>query len=200
MIRARIWHVSAVLTFAASVGATSAALAQATTTTTTTPKSRVVTATIDTADVVYVSGDDAVLRLPDGSLRLLDVPAGTTFLVDGKPANVADLQPGHTLSHAQVNSRTESQVTTVTEVSGTVTAKSGRFLTLRLDDGTSKIYRVPMHATFTVNGQNANFGSITRGSRITATAVKTEGLSTVNTGAAMHAQTPPQSGPLLIEK
>ncbi|HXS14207.1 MAG TPA: hypothetical protein VN734_16020 [Acidobacteriaceae bacterium] len=196
MVRARVFYYSAVLTFAVSF----AGLAQETTTTTTKPQSHAVMTTIDTAQVVYVSGDDAVLKFPDGSLRLLEVPPGTSFTVDGQPAKVSDLKPGSVISHARVSSRTESDVTTVTQINGTVTAKSGPFVTLRLDDGTSKIYRVPMHATFTIDGQPSTFANLTKGSKISATAVKTEGLSTVSHGSAMAAQTPPQIGVLLIEK
>jgi Cu/Ag efflux protein CusF len=196
MVGARVLCFSAVLTF----GVSFAVLAQETTTTTTKPESHAVMATIDTAQVVYVSGDDAVVKLPDGSLRLLEVPAGTSFTVDGRPAKVSDLRPGSVISHARVSSRTESNVTTVTQINGTVTAKNGPFVTLRMDDGTSKIYKVPANATFTIDGQSSTYGSLRTGSKVSATAVKTEGLSTVNGGSAMAAQTPPQIGILLIER
>jgi len=200
MIRARVLSFSAVLAFAASVSLYTAGFAQETTTTTTAPKSHAVTADIETADVIYVSGDDAVLRLPDGSLRLLDVPAGTSFTVDGKPAKVSDLKAGSTLAHVKVSSRTESQVTTVTQINGVVTTKNCPYLTLRLDDGTSKNYRVPSHTTFSIDGQPGTCQQLRTGAKLSATGVKTEGLSTVNKGAAMAAQTPPQIGVLLIER
>jgi hypothetical protein len=196
MVRAWVLSVSAVLVFAGSV----CAVAQETTATTTTPKSRVTIGTIETAQVVYVSGDDTVVRLPDGSLRLLDVPAGSSFTVDGKPAKVSDLQPGSTIAHVKVSSRTESEVKTVTQVNGTITAKTGQFVTVRFDDGSSKVYRVPTHASFTENGQTSNWGQMRVGSKVSATAVKTEGLSSVQNASATAAQTPPQIGILLIEK
>ena len=200
MIRARVLTFSAVLAFAGSVGVSTAGLAQVTSETTKTPQSRVTTVDIETAEVVYVSGDDAVLRFPDGSLRLLEVPPGTTFSVDGKPAKVADLTPGSTLTHARVSSRTESEVVTVKQINGRVTAKRGPFVTLRLDDGTSKIYRVPAHATITIDGQPSTLGNLRVGSSFAATAVTTEGLSTVNNAAHKAVQTPPQNGVLVIER
>lgn len=200
MIHARFLTFSAVLAFAASVCVSAGGFAQVTSETTKTPQSRVTTVDIETAQVVYVSGDDAVLKFPDGSLRLLEIPGGTTFSIDGKPAKVSDLTPGSTLTHARVSSRTESEVTTVKQINGRVTAKRGPFVTLRLDDGTSKIYRVPTNATITIDGQPSTFGNLRVGSSFAATVVTTEGLSTVNNAAHKAVATPPQSGVLLIDR
>jgi len=78
--------------------------AQETSTTTTTPKSTAKALTIDTAQVVYVSGDDVVLKLPDGSLRLFELSPGTSLTIDGKPSTAADLTPGTTISHVRLHS------------------------------------------------------------------------------------------------
>ncbi len=177
-----------------------AVLAQETTTTTTTPQSVSGLVTIETSQVIYVSGDDAVLKLPDGSLRLLELHPGTSLTVDGKPVKPSDLTPGATLSHVRVSRRVESEVTTVTQINGIVTRKQGRVMTLRLDDGTTKIYSVPYNATFSINGKTVGYGEIATGSKIAATIVKTEGLSTVSANAGFVGQTPPQSGTLLVEK
>lgn len=200
MFRPLVSYFSAVLTFAAGASTSALGLGQETTTKKATPKSHMVVGSIDIAQVLYVSGDDAVVKLPDGRLRLLDLPVGTAFMVDGKAAKVSDLQPGSTIAHVQVSRRMESEVTTVTQINGLVAAKNGRTLTLRLEDGTSRMYTVPMHAMFMVNGQTAGYESVMRGAKISATAVKTEELSTVTDRAAMAAQTPPQAGVLLIEK
>lgn len=175
-------------------------LGQVTSETTTTPKSVAKTLTIDSAQVVYASGDDAVLKLPNGNLRLFELNPGTSLTIDGKPSNVSDLTPGTTISHVQLHSRTESDVTTVTQINGRVTAKNGRLLTLRLDDGTSKFYRVPYHATFNVDGRTTTYENLTRDMKISVTAVKTEPVISKSSKAAMVAQTPQQSGTLVIEK
>ncbi len=167
-------------------------------TTTTTPKSSVKSVTIDTAQVLYVSGDDAVLKMPDGSLQLFELSPGTSLTIDGKPGTAADLKPGMTLSHAKLNTRTQADVTTVTEINGTILDKNGRNLTLRLDDGTAKIYNVPYHATFNVDGKESSYDNVTKGSKISATVVKTESMTTESSKSAAVAQTPPQQGTLLI--
>ena len=175
--------------------------AQPETTTTHTPRSVSKALTIDSAQVVYVSGDDAVLKLPDGSLRLFELEAGTPLIIDGKEAKPSDLSPGMNISHVQLHSRLASDVETVETLSGTIAARNGRFLTLRLDDGTSKIYRVPNHATFNVGGRETTFSNITRGMRIDVTAVTTSGLDTKARNAKVVATTPPtppQKGTLII--
>lgn len=208
MIRTRVFCFSTVLAFAASVNVSAVGRAQVTTDTTKTPQSHTMNVDIERADVVYASGDDVVLRMQGGGLRLFEIPAGTSLTVDGKPATVSDLTVGSTISHARVNTRTESDVTTVTQINGVVTRRNCPFVTLRLDDGTSKVYRIPPNATFSIEGQDrATCGSLRQGSRLTATVVTTEGLSTVNNNAAIAARTPPptpppptppQSGVLLI--
>ena len=170
------------------------------TTTTTTPKSASKVLTIDSAQVVYVSGDDAVLKLADGSLRLFELRAGTPLIIDGKASKPSDLSPGMTISHVQLHSRMSSDVTTVEELSGTISAKHGRFLTIRLEDGTSKIYRVPFHATFNVSGKDTEYDNITKGMKVNITAVTTSGETSQSSQAAMVASTPPQQGTLVIVK
>jgi hypothetical protein len=175
--------------------------AQPDSTTTKTPRSVSKVLTIDSAQVVYVSGDDAVLRMPDGSLRLFELAPGTPLMIDGKEAKPSDLSPGMNISHVQLHSQVTADVETVETLSGVITGKSGRFLTLRLDDGTSKIYRVPTHATFNVGGRDTNFNDITRNMRINVTAVTTSGLNSHSSAGKVVATTPPtppQQGTLLI--
>jgi hypothetical protein len=170
------------------------------TTTTTTPKSATHVMTVDSAQVVYVSGDDAVLKMPDGSLRLFEMQPGTPLMIDGKESKPSDLRPGMNIAHVQLHSRAASEVTSVDELNGTITAKNGPFMTIRLDDGTSKIYRVPADATFSVSGKETHYGSIMHGMKVSVTAVTTSPLTSQSTKAAVVANTPPQQGTLVILK
>jgi hypothetical protein len=62
---------------------------------------------VDTAQVVYVSGDDVVLKDGSGRLRLLALPKGTPLIMDGKPTAVKDLTAGTTLGHVQAHPRVD---------------------------------------------------------------------------------------------
>lgn len=172
--------------------------AQVSTEVTKTPRAATGSITIDSADVVYVSGDDAVLKMPDGSLELLEVPSGSVLTIDGKPAKISDLKPGATVSHLTSTKRVEYDVQEVTQFSGRISAKNGRLLTVRLDDGTTKVFSVPYHATFNVGGQNKEFGDLVKGMKIDVTAVKKEQHSTQTSHSAVSATTPTQSGTLVI--
>jgi len=189
-----------VLMFAASILSLCAAVpAQETTTASSKPTSLTRVVKVDTAQVVYVSGDDVVLKDGDGRLLLLAVPAGTPLIVDGKPTTLKELTPGTTLAHVQARSVVESEVTTVTQIDGEVFhVTPPKYVTLKLGDGTMKRYEIPKQATFQVNGKTATAFELKKGMKISATAVMTEGVNTHSAKAAIVGQTPPPIGTLLI--
>ena len=189
-----------VLMFAARIlSLCAAAPAQETTTASSKPTSLTRVVKVDTAQVVYVSGDDVVLKDADGRLLLLAVPAGTPLIVDGKPTTLKELTPGTTLAHVQARSVVESEVTTVTQIDGEVFhVTPPKYVTLKLGDGTMKRYEIPKQATFQVNGKTATAFELKKGMKISATAVTTEGVNTHSAKAAIVGQTPPPIGTLLI--
>ena len=189
-----------VLLFAAiSFGLSAVALAQETTTTTSKPTSVTRAVKIDTAQVVYVSGDDVVLKDGAGRLMLLALPAGTPLIVDGKPTALKDLAPGTTLAHVQARTRVESVVTTVTKIDGEITQVAPpKWVTLKLGDGTVKRYEIPAEATFQVNGATATAFELKKGMKLSATAVTTGGANTHTGKSAIVGETPPQVGAILI--
>jgi hypothetical protein len=186
--------------FAGSISSLSTfVLAQETTSTSSKPTSLTRVVKVDTAQVVYVSGDDVVLKDADGRLLLLALPAGTPLIVDGKPTALKELTPGTTLAHVQARTVVESEVTTVTRIDGEVfQVTPPKWVTLKLGDGTVKRYEIPKQATFQVNGKTATAFELKKGMKVSATAVTTEGVNTHTAKAAIVGQTPPQIGTLLI--
>src|SRR5215471_7350082 len=49
---------------------------------------------VDRAEVVYVAGNDLVIRMDNGQIEHVVVPNGVTVTVEGKELNVHDLKPG----------------------------------------------------------------------------------------------------------
>jgi hypothetical protein len=196
-------HAAILLLVGISFGSVSlAAVAQQTTTTSTKPQGIQKTVDIDVAHVVYVSGDNVVLKNADGSLQLLGVAPDATISVDGKPVAPRDLKPGTLISHVHVNSVQQSAVTEVTQIDGTVL----RVLTptsviLRLGDGTVNRYTIPPHATFLgEDGRQMRSSELRRGMRVSATVVRTSAMDTHSrqTTVSGSVATPAQHGTLLI--
>ena len=165
-------------------GSLSLAVAQQTTTTSTQPKGITKSIDIETAHVIYVSGDNVVLRNSDSSLQLLAMAPGTTISVDGKPVATRDLKLGTEISHVHINSVQQSVVTEVTQIDGTVNR-----------------YTIPSHATFHADdGSEIPVSALRRGMRVSATVVRTSTMDTHSrqTTVSGSIATPPQSGTLLI--
>jgi hypothetical protein len=195
----RALHPAVLLSAVILVGLSVRVPAQETTTTSNQPTSVTRTVKVDTAQVVYVSGDDVVLKDAGGRLLLLALPAGTPLIVDGKPAALKDLTPGTTLSHVSARKVVESEVTTVTQIDGEVTQVTPpKWVTLRMGDGMVKRYEIPPQTTFQVNGKTATAFDLRKGMKVSATVVTTQGLDTHTAKAAIVGQTPPQIGALLI--
>lgn len=187
------------LLFGAILELPAVAPAQETTTSTSKPTAMAGVVKVETAQVIYVSGDDVVLKDAGGGLKLLALPAGTPLIVDGKPTALKDLTPGTMLSHVQARTRVESDVTTVTQIDGEVThVTPPKWVTIKLGDGTVKRYEIPAEATFQVNGKTATPFELKKGMKLSATAVTTAGVNTHTSKAAVVGETPPQVGALLI--
>ena len=65
-----------------------------------------VTTQVERAEVVYVSGNDLVVKMENGEVRHLTVPDSVTATVDGKQLTVHDLKPGMKLQRTITTSTT----------------------------------------------------------------------------------------------
>jgi hypothetical protein len=164
--------------------------------------------------VVYVSGNDLVVKMDDGQVKHFSVPAGAVFHVDGKDLTVHELKAGTHLSQTITTTETPSTVRTVRTVQGKVwNVNPPTSVILTLPDGTNKQYKVPEGTKFDVDGQESTVFDLRKGMNITATVVTeapevTVSRSNVVTGRAPAPPpkvavtpppaTPPQKGVLLI--
>ncbi|MEO6983554.1 MAG: hypothetical protein ABI072_10630 [Edaphobacter sp.] len=188
---------------AATIVLTIAATAQETTTESTTPKRTTKAMTIENSTVVYASGDDVVLKGSDGKLSLLEMPPDTTLPVDGKQVAIHELKPDTVISHAETKTMHEEEVTTVTTIEGKVFhVMAPNYVTLRLNDGSMKRYKVPPHANFVIDGQDKTVFDLRKDMDISATAVTTAVQHVHNTqqhvSGTTGPETPAQMGVLLI--
>ena len=161
---------------------------------------------VERGEVVYLSGNDLVLKMEDGEIRHFpNVPDSTRITVDGKELSVHDLKPGMKLQRTTVTSTTPRMITTVKTVTGKVWhVTPPRSVILTLEDGTNQAFKIPTGQKFTIDGQETDAFGLKKGMNVSATAV-TEVPETVvsqqvrRTGAMPPPPEPPKADvPILI--
>lgn len=156
------------------------------------------------AEVVYVEGNDLVLKLETGRLEHMVVPDSDKFHIDGRELSVDGLKPGMKLTESIITTKTPRYVNTVRTIEGKVWhVNAPKTVILTFPDGTNKRYTVPDHAKFTINGEKKSVFDLRKGMKVLATVV-TDETQTVSesakhvVGEAPVPETPVQVGTLLI--
>lgn len=180
--------------------------AQVQTDTSTTAHHPTVQTTVERAEVVYVSGNDLVVKMEDGSLRhIANVPESARVTVDGKELGIHDLKPGMKLQRTITTTTTPKTITTVQTVTGKVwhiTPPNSVILTLA--DGTNQQFKIPKGQKFNVDGQMVDAWGLKKGMNVSATKVVEEPITEVEqqkklTGAMPPPPpAPPADAPILV--
>jgi hypothetical protein len=154
------------------------------------------TVKVETAEVVYVSGSDLVVKTDDGELRHFpNVSEDKTVTVAGKELTVHDLKPGMRLQRTTITSTTPRMITTVKTVAGKVWRVSPpNSVILTLEDGTNQSFDIPPGQKFNVDGQETDAWGLREGMNISATAV-TEIPETVVSQEVVRTGTEPPPKP-----
>ena len=161
---------------------------------------------VERGEVVYVSGNELVVKMESGEVRHVTVPDSARATVDGKELSIRELKPGMKLQRTITTTTTPKTVTTVRTVQGKVWQISPpSTVILTLADGTNKQYKIPKGQKFMIEGQEKTAFELKKGMNVSVTAV-TEVPETVvaeqrrTTGSAPPPPpTPPIQGALLIE-
>jgi hypothetical protein len=125
---------------------------------------------VERGEVVYVSGNDLVVKMENGEVRHVTVPDSVRATVDGKELSVHELKPGMKLQRTITTTSTPKTVTTVRTIQGKVfhvNAPSSVILTL--PDGTNKQYKVPKGQKFTIGGEEKTVFDLRKGMNVAAT-------------------------------
>ncbi len=159
------------------------------------------------AEVVYVSGNEIVVRLENGEIRNITVAPDATATVDGKTITVKDLKPGMKLERTIKTTTTPELVTTVRTIEGTVWhVTPPKTVILTLGDGKNKTYNVPKDQIFKIDGQDMTVFDLKKGMKVTATVVTRVPRTVVAQEKSVTGKmpapppTPPMQGALLIEE
>jgi len=158
------------------------------------------------AEIVYVEGNDLVLRLQDGRVEHMVVPSSEKFNIDGREVTVSGLKPGTKLTQMITTTTTPKYVKTVRTLKGKVWhVNAPGHVIITLPDGTNQRYSVPSHAKFTINGKPKSVFELRKGMVLEATIVTDEPQTVVerakaNIGQTPAPPTPPVVGVLLIQR
>lgn len=159
---------------------------------------------VKNAEVVYAEGNDLVLKLENGGVEHLVVPDSDKFTIDGKDVSVHELVPGTKLTQTIITSSTPRYVNSVRTIEGKVWhVNAPRSVILNLPDNSNQVFRVPSHATFTVNGEKKTVFDLRKGMKLKATIVTDEEHTIVESnklafGNAPKPSTPREVGVLLF--
>lgn len=160
--------------------------------------------TIQRAEVVYVNGNDLVVRMESGEIRHLTVSDSATATVDGKTVTVRDLKPGMKLEKTTTTTSTQKTVKTVKTGEGTIlNVMPPNSVTVRFEDNSVQTYKIPKGTTFTVDGQKKTAFDLKKGMKISATRIVEAPVVEVTsssdvTGSAPPPPPPPPDVPILI--
>ena len=123
--------------------------------------------------VVYVSGNDVVIKGDDGRIRdFPNVPEDARVTVDGQQLGVHELIPGMTIERTTITTTTPRVITTIKTVSGTVwQVNPPTSVILTLENGKNQQFTIPDGTKFTVDGQQTDAFSLRSGMKVSATAV-----------------------------
>jgi LPXTG-motif cell wall-anchored protein len=128
---------------------------------------------VERAEVVYVTGNDLVVKMEDGTIRHIpNVPESAKVNVDGKELGIHDLKPGMKLQRTITTTTTPKMVTTVQSVTGKVWQVSPpNSVILTLEDNTNQKFSIPKGQKFTVDGQQMDAFGLRKGMMVSATKV-----------------------------
>lgn len=163
------------------------------------------TTTVEKAEVVYVSGNDLVVKMDTGEIRHVVVPDTARATVEGKDLSVHDLKPGMKLQRTITTTQTPKTVKTIRTVQGTVWAVNApSTLILSFPEGPNKSYNVPKDQKFVIDGKPYTAFELKKGMKVGATVVSesseiavSETRSTTGTAAAPPPPPPPPPTPVV---
>lgn len=155
-----------------------------------------VTTAVKSAAVVYVSGNDLVVKADDGTVKHFVIPESTMFNVDGKDLTVHDLQPGMRLTRTITTTTTPKTVQTVRTIKGKVWyVAPPKTVILSFPDNTNKQYTVPDGTMFSVDGKMKSIFHLRKGMNISATSITDSPEVVESSTRAIVGQAPPPPPP-----
>jgi sortase A len=146
---------------------------------------------VKNAEVVYVEGNDLVLRLENGRIEHLVVPDSDQFTIDGEQLTVRELVPGTKLTQSITTTNTPRYVNKVRTIEGKVWhVNPPNSVILTMPDNNNQLFNIPSHAKFTIDGREKTAFDLKKGMKIKATIVSDEEHTIVESNKVASGQAP----------
>ena len=167
--------------------------AQVQTKTSTAEDKATITTKVENGEIEYVSGNNVVVKMADGSLRHFDnVPESARITVDGREMGVHDLKPGMKVQRTITTTTVPKTITTVQSVTGKVwVVRPPNSVILTLEDGKNQEFKIPKNQKFNVDGQMTDAWGLKKGMRISATKVVEVPVTEVSQSKTVTGEMPP---------
>jgi LPXTG-motif cell wall-anchored protein len=152
---------------------------------------------VERAEVVYVNGNDLMLKMEDGTMRHFpNVSESARATVDGKEIGIHDVKVGMKLQKTITTTTTPKLITTVQSVTGKVWhINPPRSVILTLEDGTNQQFNIPKDQKFSVDGQMVDAWGLKKGMKVSATKVVEEPVTSVSVKNELSGSMPPPPPP-----
>lgn len=172
-----------------------AAQVQSETTTTSGPSTK--TVSVERGEVVYVSGNDLIVRAENGEiLHFPNVPESARVTVDGKKLGIHDLKVGMKLQRTITTTTTPKLITTVETLKGTVFhVNPPGSVILTLENGKNQRFKIPKGQKFNISGEMVDAFGLKPGMKITGTRVTEVPETHVAVERQVTGQMPPPPPP-----
>jgi hypothetical protein len=146
---------------------------------------------VKNAEIVYVEGNDLVLKLENGRVEHLVVPDSDKFTIDGKEISVHELVPGTKLTQTITTTTTPRYVNSVRTIEGKVWhANAPTSLILTLPDNTNQVFNLPKDAKFTIDGKEKTAFDLRKGMKIKATIITDDEHTVIEQSKVAFGQAP----------
>lgn len=151
---------------------------------------------VKNAEVVYVEGNDLVLKLENDKIEHLIVPDSDKFTIDGNDVTMHELMPGTKLTQTITTSTAPRYVTSVRVLQGKVWHVNPPYtVVLKMPSGPNQTYTVPKDAKFTIGGKAKTVFDLRKGMKLTATIVTDDTHTVVQETKTVVAQLPEAAMP-----
>jgi len=126
-------------------------------------------------EVLHVYGNHLVVKMADGTVRDVDVPADFRFDIDGNQVPVSALEPGTILTQTIATTTTPEVVKTYEARNSEVIQRKGQTVILRREDGSlNMVTGIPEGFVVFRDGKQVPIEALAGGDKITAYIVHKE--------------------------